>query len=80
MMSCSCLQLRLSKVSELIHNSSNHHNLESARVSVHFTEIIDTVCRKHTSRAITCSNACACLAKGRLSHLLARWPTQLPTH
>ncbi len=43
MMACSCLQLRLSKVSELIHNSSNHRNLESARVSVHFTEIIDTV-------------------------------------
>ena len=46
MMPRSCLQLRLSKVSELIHNSSNHRNLESARVSVHFTEIIDTVCRK----------------------------------
>ena len=30
-------------MSELIHNSSNHRNLESARVSVHFTEIIDTV-------------------------------------
>lgn len=40
----SVLQLRLSKVSELIHNSSNHRNLESARVSVHFTEIIDLVC------------------------------------
>jgi structural maintenance of chromosome 4 len=40
----SVLQLRLSKVSELIHNSSNYRNLESARVSVHFTEIIDLVC------------------------------------
>ncbi|CAK0785709.1 hypothetical protein CVIRNUC_008920 [Coccomyxa viridis] len=34
-------QLRLSKVSELIHNSSNHRNLESAKVSVQFTEVID---------------------------------------
>ena len=37
------LQLRLSKVSELIHNSSNHRNLESAKVSVQFTEVIDLV-------------------------------------
>lgn len=37
------MQLRLSKVSELIHNSTNHRNLESARVSVHFQEIIDLV-------------------------------------
>eukprot|EP00899_Mesostigma_viride_P022586 jgi/Mesvir1/3511/Mv11989-RA.2 len=34
-------QLRLNKVSELIHNSSDFQNLESARVSVHFHEIID---------------------------------------
>ena len=46
-MACFCLQLRLSKVSELIHNSSNHRNLESAKVSVHFTEIIDAVSLKH---------------------------------
>ena len=37
------MQLRLSKVSELIHNSSNHRNLESAKVSVQFTEVIDLV-------------------------------------
>lgn len=36
-------QLRLSKVSELIHNSTNHRNLEQARVSVYFQEIIDLV-------------------------------------
>lgn len=36
-------QMRLNKVSELIHNSTNHQNLESAGVSVHFQEIIDTV-------------------------------------
>ncbi|KAK9064798.1 hypothetical protein SSX86_016180 [Deinandra increscens subsp. villosa] len=34
-------QMRLNKVSELIHNSTNHQNLQSARVSVHFQEIID---------------------------------------
>ncbi|GBG74228.1 hypothetical protein CBR_g17940 [Chara braunii] len=34
-------QLRLNKVSELIHNSSNHRDLEMAKVSVHFQEIID---------------------------------------
>lgn len=36
-------QMRLNKVSELIHNSTNHQNLESAGVSVHFQEIIDMV-------------------------------------
>eukprot|EP00884_Botryococcus_braunii_P019465 jgi/Botrbrau1/6201/Bobra.0344s0041.1 len=35
-------QLRLNKVSELIHNSTHHRNLESGRVSVYFQEIIDT--------------------------------------
>ncbi|XP_052198087.1 structural maintenance of chromosomes protein 4-like [Diospyros lotus] len=34
-------QMRLNKVSELIHNSTNHLNLDSAGVSVHFQEIID---------------------------------------
>ncbi|KAL4010601.1 hypothetical protein IC575_030103 [Cucumis melo] len=34
-------QMRLNKVSELIHNSTNHQNLESASVSVHFQEIVD---------------------------------------
>lgn len=37
------LQLRLNKVSELIHNSTHHTNLEMAKVSVYFQEIIDTV-------------------------------------
>ena len=37
------MQLRLNKVSELIHNSSNHRNLDTAKVSVFFQEIIDTV-------------------------------------
>ncbi|KAG2492144.1 hypothetical protein HYH03_009635 [Edaphochlamys debaryana] len=34
-------QLRFNKVSELIHNSQNHTNLEYAKVTVHFQEIID---------------------------------------
>ena len=37
------VQMRLNKVSELIHNSTNHQNLDSAGVSVHFQEIIDLV-------------------------------------
>ena len=37
------LQLRLNKVSELIHNSTHHQNVPMARVSVHFVEIIDKV-------------------------------------
>ena len=37
------LQMRLNKVSELIHNSTNHQNVDSAAVSVHFQEIIDLV-------------------------------------
>ena len=35
--------MRLNKVSELIHNSTNHQNLDSAGVSVHFQEIVDLV-------------------------------------
>eukprot|EP00803_Ostreobium_quekettii_P005317 evm.model.scf_340.8 EVM.evm.TU.scf_340.8 scf_340:54597-68221(-) len=34
-------KLRLNKVSELIHKSSNYRHLQYARVSVHFQEIID---------------------------------------
>jgi len=34
-------QLRLNKVSELIHNSTNHQNLEMATVTVVFHEIVD---------------------------------------
>ncbi|CAK9223237.1 unnamed protein product [Sphagnum troendelagicum] len=34
-------QMRLNKVSELIHNSTNHQNLDKAAVSVHFQEIVD---------------------------------------
>ncbi|RZB57976.1 Histone-lysine N-methyltransferase TRX1 isoform F, partial [Glycine soja] len=35
------MEMRLNKVSELIHNSTNHQNLDSAGVSVHFQEIVD---------------------------------------
>ena len=38
-----CDQMRLNKVSELIHISTNHQNLDSAGVSVQFEEIIDKV-------------------------------------
>lgn len=34
-------QLRLNKVSELIHTSANHNDIDTARVSVYFHEIID---------------------------------------
>ena len=34
-------QLRLNKVSELIHTSANHSDIDSARVSVYFHEIVD---------------------------------------
>ena len=37
------LQLRFNKVSELIHSSTNHRNLERATVTVHFQSIVDKV-------------------------------------
>lgn len=52
-------QLRLNKVSELIHNSTHHRNLEQARVSVHFQEIVDTV-RRRAGRAAAAAT-CLCL-------------------
>ena len=36
-------QLRLNKVSELIHNSMHHQDVPMSRVSVHFVEIVDKV-------------------------------------
>jgi len=42
------LQLRLAKVSELIHNSPGFQNLESASVVVHFARIIDVVRLLHS--------------------------------
>jgi structural maintenance of chromosome 4 len=41
-------QLRQDKVSELLHFSENHQNIQSAKVSVYFHEIIDRV-PPHTS-------------------------------
>ena len=41
-------QLRLNKVSELIHNSTYHQDLEMAKVSVYFQEIIDVVSAQRT--------------------------------
>ncbi len=44
---CVCMnataQLRFNKISELIHNSTNHRNCECARVTVFFQEVIDKV-------------------------------------
>jgi hypothetical protein len=45
------LQLRFNKVSELIHNSTNFRNLDQARVTVFFQEIIDKVHRPSAARA-----------------------------
>ncbi len=36
-------QIRLKKISELIHSSSSFKDLQECKVSVHFHEIIDTV-------------------------------------
>lgn len=35
-------KLRLNKVSELIHNSTEHPNCDFAKVTVHFQDILDT--------------------------------------
>ena len=37
--------IRTKKVSQLIHNSENHQNVQSCTVSVHFQKIIDLVSR-----------------------------------
>ena len=37
--------IRTKKVSQLIHNSENHQNVQSCRVAVHFQKIIDLVSR-----------------------------------
>lgn len=48
-------QMRLNKVSELIHNSTNHQNLDKASVSVHFQEIIDLVFYVNHFNFLTCN-------------------------
>lgn len=44
-------------MSELIHSSSNHQNLEYARVSVHFHDIVDDPVRNtrssHPAQAVS---------------------------
>ena len=55
------LQLRLNKVSELIHNSTYHQNLPMAKVSVHFVDIIDKV--RPTSNLIAFLRAARPLTK-----------------
>ena len=53
-------QLRLNKVSELIHNSTHHRNLEMARVSVHFQEIVDLVRSARAQAAAAAPCCCRC--------------------
>ena len=62
-------QLRLSKVSELIHNSTHHQGLEMAKVSVHFQEIVDGVRRVEGAAAA----AAAAAAAGVLPLYLNAW-------
>ncbi len=57
-------QLRLNKVSELIHNSEHHRNLDMAQVSVHFQEIVDTV-RGHSYLAALAQWRCMLLGQQR---------------
>ena len=42
-------KMRQGKLSELIHNSANHPNLDECSVEVHFREIIDLVSREADS-------------------------------
>jgi hypothetical protein len=71
-------------VSELIHNSSNHRNLEQAKVIVYFQEIIDKVrpgSRRSSRRAAHASGACACPwagSRGPGGPLLAGQPASQP--
>jgi structural maintenance of chromosome 4 len=39
-------KMRQGKISELIHNSANHPDLDECSVEIHFREIIDMVCAK----------------------------------
>lgn len=59
------MQLRFNKVAELIHNSTNHRNLERACVTVHFQEIIDKVATQQQQlRQLTAySRACSAAAR-----------------
>lgn len=72
-------QLRLNKVSELIHNSTHHRNLEMARVAVHFQEIIDLV-RSARAQAAAAARAAARMrdAAPALLPLMAAAPSAVP--
>lgn len=65
-------QLRLNKVSELIHNSTHHQNLEQAKVSVHFQEIVDLVSDPPLWLPPSAVVVSACLSSGAVvrCHLL----------
>ena len=49
-------QLRLNKVSELIHNSTDFRNLQYARVEVHFHEIVDSTTDEEAFQSVTGSD------------------------
>ena len=74
-------QLRLNKVSELIHNSTLHQDVPMARVSVHFMEIIDKVRQgSHVLRLrinATSADMCAAPAE-RLPAVIPRTAIRLP--
>lgn len=65
------LQLRLNKVSELIHNSTNHKNLAMARVCVHFQEIVDTVSMMSVKHVSNCCKCFVCSTPDTLLLLFA---------
>ena len=49
-------QLRLNKVSELIHNSTDFRNLQYARVEVHFHELVDSTTDEEAFQSVTGSD------------------------
>jgi structural maintenance of chromosome 4 len=67
-------QLRLNKVSELIHNSTHHRDLDQARVSVHFQEIADVVSARRTPGAVP-----RALSPARWAVELGAWHAWLQT-
>lgn len=48
--------IRTKKVSQLIHNSENHQNVQSCTVAVHFQKIIDLVSAVLTDVLLLSSN------------------------
>jgi hypothetical protein len=70
----SALQLRFNKVSELIHNSTHHRNLERACVTVHFQEILDQVACGSSTLCSACATQQSCRSACRTT------PSQAQQH